>query len=96
MLPPFARHVAAGIGLTYPAIADIDAQYLEGLVTPLGTMHYDQIFERAMKNVLDMWSHIADAVFKNDDTYRTAAVNWNLDTGREDQGRCVYWKEGST
>jgi hypothetical protein len=93
LLPPFARHVAAGIGLTYPAIADIDPQYLEGLSTPLGPMHYDQIFERAMNNVLDVWTHISDAVFKSDNTYRTAAVNWNLDTGRDDQGRYVYWKE---
>ncbi|MBN9123696.1 MAG: hypothetical protein BGO99_01290 [Nitrosospira sp. 56-18] len=93
LLPPFARHVAAGIGLTYPAIDDIDAQYLEGLATPLGPMHYDQVFERAMNNVLNAWSSISDAVFKSDDTYRAAAVNWNLDTGRNDKGRYVYWEK---
>ena len=92
-LPPFARHVAANIGLTYPAIADLDPQYLEALETPLGAMHYDQIFDRAMENVLDAWAHVADAVFKNSNTYQTAAVNWNLDTGRDQTGRYVYWQE---
>jgi hypothetical protein len=98
VLPPFARHVAANIGLTYPAIADLDKQYLKDLATPLGAMNYDQIFDRAMENVLVAWSHIANAVFKNDDTYQTSAVNWNLDTGRDDSGGYVYWrdKEGKT
>ncbi len=91
-LPPFARHVAANLGLTYPAIADLDRQHLKGLATPLGAMDYDQIFERAMENVLTAWSHIANAVFKNDNTYQTAAVNWNLDTGRDADGNYVYWK----
>ena len=92
-LPPFARHVAANIGLTYPAITDLDPQYLEALETPLGAMHYDQIFDRAMENVLDAWAHVADAVFRNSNTYQTAAVNWNLDTGRDQTGRYVYWQE---
>jgi hypothetical protein len=90
---PFARHVAANIGLTYPAIADLDPQYLEALETPLGAMHYDQIFDRAMENVLDAWAHVADAVFRNSNTYQTAAVNWNLDTGRDQTGSYVYWQE---
>ena len=85
--------LAANIGLTYPAIADLDKQYLKDLATPLGAMNYDQIFDRAMENVLVAWSHIANAVFKNDDTYQTSAVNWNLDTGRDDSGGYVYWRD---
>jgi hypothetical protein len=92
-LPPFARHVAANIGLTYPAITDLDHQYLQKLEPPLGTMHYDQIFDRAMENVLDAWAHVADAVFRNSNTYQMAAANWNLDTGRDPTGRYVYWQE---
>ena len=92
-LPPFARHVATNIGLTYPAVADLDNQYLKRLATPFGSMNYDQIFERAMENVLAAWSRIAAAVFRKDDTYRTALVNWNLDTGRDDSGNYVYWKD---
>ena len=82
-LPPFARHVAVNIGLTYPAVADLDNQYLKTLATPSGPMDYDQIFDRAMANVLTVWSSIANAIFKNDDTYLTAINNWNLDTGRD-------------
>lgn len=94
-LPPFARHVAAGIGLTYPAIGKLDSQYLKGLATPLGPMDYDRIFDRAMENVLVAWSYIADAVFRNNDAYQTASVNWNLDTGRNAGGEYVYWREGN-
>ena len=43
-----------------------------------------------MENVLDAWAHVADA---NSNTYQMAAVNWNLDTGRDPTGRYVYWQE---
>lgn len=95
-LPPFARHVAANIGLTYPSSADIDTQYIEGLATPLGSMSYDQIFDHAMENVLAVWSSIATAVFKNDDSYQTAIANWNLDTGKDSSGDYGFWSRGRT
>ncbi|SEK60430.1 zinc dependent phospholipase C family protein [Nitrosovibrio tenuis] len=90
-LPPFARHVAVNVGLTYPAVADLDNQYLKGLATPLGAMEYDQIFDRAIANVLTVWSSIANAVFRNDNGYITAINNWNLDTGRDASGTYAYW-----
>ena len=90
-LPPFARHVAVNVGLTYPAVADLDYQYLRGLTTPSGPMDYDQIFDRAMANVLSVWSSIANAVFKNDNAYLTAINNWNLDTGKDASGTYAYW-----
>jgi hypothetical protein len=93
MLPPFARHVAANIGLTYPAVNDLDPQYLENLATPLEPMSYDAIFDRALENVLAAWSLIAKAVFENDNSYVTAVVNCNLDTGKDDQGNHIYWKK---
>jgi hypothetical protein len=90
-LPPFARHVAVNVGLTYPAVADLDYQYLRGLMTPLGSMDYDQIFDRAMTNVLNVWLSAADAVFRNDSAYLTAINNWNLDTGKDASGTYAYW-----
>jgi hypothetical protein len=92
---PFARHVAASIGLTYPAIDDLDSQYLKVLPTPLGPMNYDDIFERAMQNVLIAWSSIADAIFKNN-IFQIAALDWNLDTGKDATGSYVYWKDGGS
>jgi hypothetical protein len=83
--------VAVNIGLTYPAVVDLDNQYLKGLATPLGVMNYDQIFDRAMANVLTVWSSIANAIFKNDNAYLTAINNWNLDTGRDSSGTYAYW-----
>ncbi|MEO8991500.1 MAG: hypothetical protein ABI284_04935 [Nitrosospira sp.] len=45
-----------------------------------------------MENVLTAWSHIANSVFKNDNTYQTALLNWNMDTGKNVEGDYVYWK----
>ena len=56
-------------------------------------MHYDQIFDRAMENVLDAWSSHCQCRIQEHNTYPTAAVNWNLDTGRDQTGRYVYWQE---
>jgi hypothetical protein len=95
-LPHFARHVAVNIGLTYPAVADIDSQYIQGLATPAGTMSYDRIFDWAMDNVLTVWSSIAAAVFENDSRYRTAIANWNLDTGKDNSGGYGFWNRGNS
>jgi hypothetical protein len=90
-LPPFARHVAVNAGLTYPAVADLDNQYLRELDTPSGHMDYDLIFDRAKANVLAVWPSIANAIFKNDNAYLMAISNWNLDTGKDATGTYAYW-----
>jgi len=67
---------------------DIDNQYLKALATPSRPMDYDKIFDRAMANVLSVWSSIANAVFRNDNAYLIAINNWNLDTGKDASNRC--------
>lgn len=91
-LTPIARHVAVNCGLTYPAIKHLDPQYIYGLQVPNGRMDYDQIFEKAKKNVTRIWSEIAKAVFHNDESYMTSFGNWNLDTGKDGNGRYVFWE----
>lgn len=89
---PIARHVAVNCGLTYPSPNQLDKQFLEGLATPEGNKHYDEIFNRALENVTKMWTHLAKAVFNGDEGYRAAIGNWNLDTGRDENNRYVFWE----
>lgn len=90
---PFARHLAVSSGMTYPASDGIDRQYIESLKIPLypHLMHYDEIFDKAVENIKDMWSLIAKGVFHADQTYAAAIGNWNLDTGRDDKEKLVFW-----
>lgn len=91
-LVPLARHVAVDCGLTYPNPDELDSQYIEGLQTPEGKKHYDEIFERAVTNIGGLWRDIARGVYAADDGYATAIANWNLDTGRDPAGTLVFWR----
>lgn len=89
---PFARHVAVNCGLTYPAVDAIDRQYIDKLKTPEGVMAFDQIFDRALNNVLATWAVVDKAIYSGDQSYKTAIGDWNLDTGRDQTGEYVFWK----
>jgi hypothetical protein len=92
-LPPISRHVAVNAGLTYPKVKDIDSQYIKALKTPEGIMDYDGIFNRAMLNVLRMWSALAAAIYADSTEYLSMIGDWSLDTGRNDRNKLVYWSE---
>ncbi len=89
---PLARHVAAGLGLTYPSVAEIDKGFIEGLKVPTGeTNKYDSIFDGAVTNVSSEWNLIAKGIYSEDKTYLTQIGNWNLDTGRDENNELVFW-----
>lgn len=89
---PIARHVAAGMGLTYPSVADIDLQFIQNLNVPAGNqMHYDLIFEEAIQNVAELWRTIGLGVYSGNTQYMTKIGTWNLDTGMNDNNQLVYW-----
>ena len=88
---PIARHVAADKGLTYPAREDIDPSFIEDLKTPSGTAHYDEIFDKAVSNIVQMWKQISDDLDKQDSELMAQLGNWDLDTGRDENDQLVYW-----
>lgn len=89
---PLARHVAAGIGLTYPSVADIDQQFIQDLNVPTGNqMDYDLIFDEAIQNVSDLWKTIGLGLYANNIQYMAKIGLWNLDTGRNENDQLVYW-----
>jgi hypothetical protein len=93
-LLPFARHVAAGEALTYPAASEIDQQYIQGLDTPYGSKDYDEIFGIAVENVKSVWELVARAIFRNDDAYLSEIRNCDLDTGIDISAkRFRFWSQ---
>lgn len=90
-LLPLARHVGVNQGLTYPTADEIDMQYIQDLRVPGGRMHYDDVFDKAISNVSEMWGTLARAVYAGNNAYATAIGNWNLDTGKDPAGNLVFW-----
>ena len=90
-LMPIARHLAVDCGLTYPACDDIDMQYIKSLKVPNGNMDYDAVFDKAIDSVGSLWAHVAEGVFGGESTYLTQIGHWNLDTGKDTDGRYVFW-----
>ena len=92
-LLPFARHVGTGLGLTYPAQTSVDPQFIEDLVTPEGKKHFDEIYQRALSNVLAVWKGLDDALSNGGSSELDRLEDWNLDTGRSiPTGKLVFWE----
>ena len=91
----FARHAAADAGLAYPDVAGIDhASYITAVPTPEGLMPYEQVFDRACQNVLNVWQVLDEALQGKGGTALAGMENWNLDTGRSvATGKLLFWKE---
>ncbi|MEI8593007.1 zinc dependent phospholipase C family protein [Photobacterium sp. Hal280] len=85
----WARHVASAQGLTYPLPEEVNSEFIEGLQTPHGIQHYDEIFDRAVSTIQLFWEKTAEAVFDNGDT--DFFKNWNLDTGYCESGVLTAW-----
>lgn len=90
-LLPLARHVAADAGLIYPSPSHIDPQYIDVLRVPAGTMNYEEVFALAVRNVATVWSDIAAGAFDDDDTVLARFGEWNLDTGRDQDNKLIFW-----
>ena len=56
-------------------------------------MSYDQVFEKALRHVIEGWHLIGEAVFNGGTAYQTAFWDWNIDTGRDSSQRIVLWEE---
>lgn len=64
---PFTRHMLVDLGLSYPSPEEIDMTFIENLETPLGTMHYSEVFDHAINNVTAMWEIIDRAITGSDE-----------------------------
>ena len=100
----FFRHAAAEKGMLYVVREDIppDAlgMYIENVALPpnnrfkASTMHYSNVFELGVSNVVRAWTDMAAAIEGKGDLNIPLIANWNLDTGTidpEGNGNATLW-----
>lgn len=89
---PLASLIAEGIGRDYPQMEHLDHSFITDLMTPsAGPMHYDDIFDRAMARVCELWNLVGSGVAGSDREYLSRLGNWDLDTGLDEDNRLVFW-----
>lgn len=54
-------------------------------------MDYDDIFNKAIKEVSEAWKIIGDGVFNGDVKYCNYLGDWNLDSGKDSNNNFVFW-----
>lgn len=85
----WARHVAADSGLLYPRPSEVETGFITNLNTPNGRMHYDDIFDLAVKNIQNYIDILGQYVFGTGTLEQFR--NWNLDNGRDESGDLTAW-----
>jgi hypothetical protein len=94
----FARHVCDGLGFSYPTFDEVDQEeFIQSLKVPGDRrMHYDDIFDFAIKTIQNIWLDIALYVINGqDDRIPFHNEEWDLDTGRNtiaQQDKVVFWE----
>jgi Zinc dependent phospholipase C len=91
---PLAGVIAAKTGLAYPAYDAVDRQFVEKQMVPSEKpicLHYDDIFEHAACNVEAVWRIVEQAICAADSSFLPMFEDWNLDSGRDEHGRLVFW-----
>jgi len=93
----FARHVCDGLGFSYPTPDELDKSYIDNLAVPSPEgesrkMHYDDIFDLAIKNVQQEWLKVTRQALGYGDLFAFRDDEWNLDTGRNEEEKLVFWK----
>lgn len=91
-----SRHIRAlltGGGVAYPRFNEIDrAKFIDKLKTPKGVRTYDQVFNLAVKKVIEVWKLVSDGVSGADNLFQDKIKIWNLDSGQEVKTAKVMWE----
>jgi hypothetical protein len=91
---PLADVISARVGAPYPAFAARDRQFIDTQLVPSKRsqyLNYDAIFDHAADNVALLWRQVEQAVCDTDPVHLPPFGEWNLDTGRDEHGRLVFW-----
>jgi hypothetical protein len=91
---PLAGVISTKMGLAYPSYTEADRQFIEDQALPMENsfyLDYDEIFDRATQNVSDVWKMVEQSLTAEDATSGPSFGGWNLDNGRDERGRLVFW-----
>lgn len=92
--PTISRHVIGlDNGTIYPKFEEVDKkEFIENLKVPGNkTMHYDDIFNKAVAQVQQTWKALDEAIYGTKATHLEYFADWNLDNGRISSGKLEYW-----
>jgi hypothetical protein len=92
---PLAGVIAAKMELAYPSFGAVDMQFIEEQLVPLESplyLNYDDIFDHAACNVTALWRQLEQAVCAGKATQLPMLGDWNLDTGRDEHDKLVFWE----
>jgi hypothetical protein len=92
---PLAGVISTKMGLAYPSFATIDRQFIEKQIVPTEKpcyLHYDDIFNHAADNVVAVWRRVEQLICTVDTMHMPMFSDWNLDTGRDEHGKLVFWR----
>jgi len=93
---PLAGRIAENVGLEYPVYKNVGRQFVADQVVPSKKpyhLDYDDIFDQATDSVADVWSRVEQSICSPGSVQTPQFGNWNLDTGRDGQGRLVFWED---
>lgn len=91
--PCLCRQIVEAKGLVFPQLDEIDQTFIEGLVMPDGnTGSYDQVFELARNNVMQVWDDLGKALDSGIPNLLTLA-NGDLDTGVAENNQSIFWNK---
>ena len=91
---PLADVIAVEMELAYPAYVAVDRAFIEAQAVPAAIpfrLHYDEIFDRAAANTASLWNRVEQAA-DEDAADPPLFGDWNLDNGRDEHGRLVFWE----
>lgn len=89
---PFGRHLGTDLGAVYPSHHEIDLSFINNVPVPSGgTMNYSEIFQNAVRATQMVWLQVARGVYAADPSYLTAIRDWNLDDGKDPEGKLTFW-----
>ncbi len=87
----WSRHVGQNSGLIYPATPD--NRYLLNLRVPgNATMNYADLLEKTERHILSFWDLALRATLTNETVDLAPLRNWNLDTGKDEEGKLTFWE----
>lgn len=92
--PLLFRNISEAVGVVYPKRSKVEMKYIRNLEIPGEgePTNYDYIFDRTRQNVISTWRELGSALDTGDkDLFRLA--NGNLDTGRNDSNRLIFWED---
>lgn len=94
-LVALARHVCPKLldGNVYPLFFEVDRQFLDNLEVPGGQrMSYDEIYDKAVGNVVQAWAVVASDVLGGSALAGSFLRDWDLDTGKDKQTNMqTFW-----